>query len=404
MAFYEENPGGITKAGMVLAIPTFNEVETIGHTTMQAAKGLAEYFGSLESVIVNCDNHSTDGTKEVFFSTPSEMPKIHISTPPDQQGKGNSLHNLFEKIRELEARIVVVLEADIRNVAPHWVRNLGEPILKGAGYVCPLYVRHKYEATLSSSLVYPLMRCLYGRRVRQPNVGDFGFRGDLVEAFLSSQVWTESVQHFGVDIWMTTIALNARLPICQSLIGAPKIHRMKDPYVHLPVLFPQVISTIFDLMVVYADFWHQVKWSKPTLLFGTDAHELETPVPMEVNVNRLHERFLQGFDQYKDMWQHIYDQTVCPKLHEIRGLGLQQFSFPTQTWANILFDAAKAYSRAEQSKRTILVDSLLPLYLGKVLSFVKKTERMSLQQAEEYVETECGIFEESKPYLFKVWE
>jgi hypothetical protein len=44
------------------------------------------------------------------------------------------------------------------------------------------------------------------------------------------------------------------------------------------------------------------------------------------------------------------------------------------------------------------------LYLGKVLSFVKKTERMSLQQAEEYIEDECTVFEESKPYLVKIWE
>jgi glucosylglycerate synthase len=404
MAFYEENPGSVSKAEVVLAIPTYEEVETISHTTTQAAKGLVEYFGGHECVLINTDNHSTDGTKETFLSTPTEMPKIYLSTSPGQLGKGNSLRNLFEKVRELEARVVVVLEADIRNVAPLWIRNLGEPVLNGAGYVCPLYVRHKYEATLTSSLVYPLMRCLYGRRVRQPNVGDFGFRGDLVEAFLNSPVWTESVQHFGVDIWMTTIALNARLPICQSLIGAPKMHRMKDSYAHLPVLFPQVISTIFDLMVVYADFWRQVKWSKPTLLFGADSPDTETPLPAEVNVNRLHERFLQGFDRYHDMWQEIYDQTVCPKLQEIRSLGLAHFSFPTQTWAKILFDMAKACFRADPAKRTVLLDSLLPLYLGKVLSFVKKTERMSLQQAEEYVETECTVFEETKPYLSKVWE
>lgn len=404
MAFYEENPSGITKADMVLAIPTFNEAETISHTTTQAAKGLAEYFGGLESVIVNCDNNSTDGTKDAFFSTPTEMGKIYVSTAPDRPGKGNNLHNLFEKVRELEARVVVVLEADIRNVAPHWVRNLGEPVVKGSGYVCPLYVRHKYEATLSSSLVYPLMRCLYGRRVRQPNVGDFGFKGDLVDAFLSSPVWTESVQHFGIDIWMTTIALNARVPICQSLIGAPKIHRMKDPYAHLPVLFPQVIGAIFDLMMAYEDFWHQVKWSKPTLLYGTDTHSVEVSLPTEVNVTLLHESFLQGFDRYNDLWQNLYDNTVGPKLQEIRSLGLQHFSFPTQTWARILFDMAKSYAQAEEPKRAVLRHSLLPLYLGKVLSFVKKTERMSIQQAEDYVENECTTFEETKPYLLKVWE
>ncbi|GLI34516.1 glycosyltransferase [Desulforhabdus amnigena] len=404
MAFYEENPHQITKADMVVAIPSFNEAETIGRTAELAAKGLTDFFGNLKCVLINCDNHSADGTKEAFLSAPGEIPKIYLSTPPGVHGKGNNLRNLFEKVRELEARAIVVVESDIKNFAPFWIKNLGEPILKGAGYVCPLYVRHKYEITLTSSIVYPLIRCLYGRRVRQPNAGDFGFSGKLVDAFLDSPVWTESVQHFGIDIWMTTIALNARLPICQAFIGAPKVHRLKDPYAHLSVLFHQIVGTIFDMMEVYPDFWKQVKWSKPTALYGTDIHEVETPLPVEINATRLHERFLQGFDKYTNMWQLIYDQTVCPKLQEIRSMGLQHFSFPTQTWARILYDAALAYHRAEASEKDRILDSLLPLYLGKVLSFVKKTERMSVQQAEEYIENECMIFEENKPYIVKIWE
>ena len=90
------------------------------------------------------------------------------------------------------------------------------------------------------------------------------------------------------------------------------------------------------------------------------------------------------------------------KLQEIRGLGCSTFPFPRQTWATILFDAADGLSGVRgKPQRLDLLDSLLPLYLGKVLSFVKKTERMSLQQAEEYVENECTVFEETKPYLLK---
>jgi hypothetical protein len=57
-----------------------------------------------------------------------------------------------------------------------------------------------------------------------------------------------------------------------------------------------------------------------------------------------------------------------------------------------------------EAERLNLLESLMPLYLGKVLSFVKKTERMSVQQAEEYIENECMIFEENKPQLVKSWE
>ena len=49
------------------------------------------------------------------------------------------------------------------------------------------------------------------------------------------------------------------------------------------------------------------------------------------------------------------------------------------------------------------MDSLIPLYFGKTLSYVRKTERMSVQQAEDFIENECMVFEETKPYLVDHW-
>jgi len=44
------------------------------------------------------------------------------------------------------------------------------------------------------------------------------------------------------------VAINARLPICQSFMGGPKVHRNEDPFAQLTALFHQVVGTIFDLM------------------------------------------------------------------------------------------------------------------------------------------------------------
>jgi glucosylglycerate synthase len=403
MAYYEENPEQITQADMVVAIPSYNEAEMIGYVTSQASQGLTEYFGHLKSVLINCDNHSMDGTKEAYFSVPTRVPKIYLSTAPDAPGKGNNLRNLFEKVQELGAQAVVVVDADLKSITPQWIKNLGEPLFRNFGFVCPLYVRHKYETTLASTIAYPLTRCLYGRRVRQPIAGDFGFRGNLAQAFLSSPVWNESTRKYGINIWMSTIAMNSRQAICQSFMGGPKVHRNEDPFSQLTALFHQVVGTIFDLMTVYADYWRHVKWSKPTAIFGVGAQEVEMPPAVGVNEKRLHERFLGGFDEYLGLWQDVFDQSVMHKLQEVRGLGLQQFSFPIQTWVNILFDAAVAYQRADQAGRAALLDALLPVYMGKVLAFVRKTERVSVQQAEEQVENECMVFEETKPYLLGKW-
>ena len=202
---------------------------------------------------------------------------------------------------------------------------------------------------------------------------------------------------------MANIALTSRLPIVQAYMGVPKVHRLKDRYVHLDVLFHEVIGTIFDLMPVYVDFWEQVKWSKPTGLYGTDLQEVETPLPVDINTKRLHEMFVEGFDKYYGLWEQVYGPIVAPKLQEIRSIGLQHFSFPTQTWLTIVFESAAAYHRMSPAERKNLLDGLLPLYVGKVLSYVKKTERMSLQQAEDYIENECMMFEENKNYIVKAW-
>jgi hypothetical protein len=54
-------------------------------------------------------------------------------------------------------------------------------------------------------------------------------------------------------------------------------------------------------------------------------------------------------------------------------------------------------------ERETLLRSLIPLYFGKVYSFVLRTERMSLQEAEEYIEEQCMVFEETRPYLDERW-
>lgn len=403
MVFYEENPGQIAGADIVVGIPTANEVESIARTTAQVDKGLSEYFPDMRCAIINCDNHSSDGTREAFFSAPGKVPRLYISTEPGVSGKGKNIGNFFEKARQLAPKALIVIEADIKNISPLWIRNLGAPILKGAGFVCPLYERHKYEATLTSSVIYPLFRCLYGRRVRQCNVGDYGFSPKLLDSYRNPPFQSEMVGNFGVDIWMANMALVSRLPIVQAIMGAPKVHRLKDRYAHLPVIFEEAVGTIFDLVQVYEDYWKQVKWSKPTALFGTDLQEVETPLPVDVDTKRLHEMFVEGFDKYYGLWEKVYGPIVAPKLQEIRSIGLQHFSFPTQTWMTILFDSAVAYRRMSPAERKDLLNGLLPLYLGKVLSYVKKTERMSLQQAEEYIENECMMFEENKPYIIKIW-
>ena len=88
---------------------------------------------------------------------------------------------------------------------------------------------------------------------------------------------------------------------------------------------------------------------------------------------------------------------------EIMGMKETEFDFPTDLWARVLFDMAVAF-KDEILDRGEIMDSLIPLYFGKTLSFVRKTRRMSIKQAEETIEEDCLTFEMAKPYLLRRWQ
>jgi hypothetical protein len=398
----EVNPERVEKAELVVAIPSYNEADSISYPAFQASEGLFRYFPDKSSLIINCDNNSPDNTKQAFLDTATKVPKMYLSTPPGIKGKGNNFRNLFQKVVDLSAKAVIVVDADLKSITPEWIKHLAEPLFSGFAYVAPLYVRHKYDGTITNGIAYPLSRALYGRRVRQPIGGDFGFNGDLARAYLESEIWDEAVAHFGIDVWMTTLALCRGASVCQSFMGRPKIHRAKDPVASLGPMFRQVVGTIFSLACRFESFWLRVKYSKPTAIYGFGLGEVEMPPKVDVDTERLLNEFHKGFHQYTEVWESIFSKDIYSKLLEIRGMKRSVFAFPTDLWARVLFDTIVSY-RDRVCDTDLMMDSLIPLYFGRTFSFVKKTKRMPTRQAEDAIEEDCMTFEMTKPYFVKKW-
>ncbi len=398
----EYNPENIKSAEMVVCIPSYKEADSISYPTIQADKGLKKYFGDKNSVIINCDNNSPDNTRQAFLDTPTDIPKIYISTAPGVKGKGNNFGNLFRKVVDLAAQAVVVVDADLQSITPEWIKHLGEPLYSGFSYVAPLYIRHKYDGTITNGIAYPMTRALYGRRVRQPIGGDFGFSGELATVYAKGEGWNEAIANFGIDIWMTTLAISQNAQICQSFMGRPKIHRTKDPGSHLGPMFREVVGTIFAMMKHFDSFWTRVKYSRPTAIYGFGLGETEMPPEVSVDTKNLMNQFQDGFKENSEIWEKVLVEDVYKKLLEIKGMTEKEFTFPTDLWARVLFDMAIAYKNSA-TDRDLMMDSLIPLYFGRTLSFVKRTKRMSIKQAEEAIEEDCITFEMAKPYLIKRW-
>ncbi len=401
-AWTVENPDKVKEADLIIGIPSRNEADSIGFAVEQASEGLAKYFANLRAVIVNCDNQSDDGTKEAFFAARSKVPRIYLSTPDGVRGKGNNLKNLFRLAGELKTKAVVCLDADTKSLSPKWIKNLAEPLLADYSFVAPLYLTHKYDGKVTNSIAYPLSRCLYGRRIRQPIGGEFGFSGDLARYFLDHESWTDSVAHFGIDIWMTTLAIHYGKPITQAFLGSPKIHRPTCDEKALGEIFRQVVGTIFHLQNMLSPFWRDIRHSRPTAIFGFGTGEEAQPCGSEVDYSALYSSIKDGYGRYYSLWNEILAGETYSKLEEVISLDEKSFELPTNLWAHILFDMSVA-CRDKVVEIDQLTESLVPLYQGQNLTFMKATEGMPQGQAEEYIEDQCLSFEEAKPYLLKRW-
>jgi glucosylglycerate synthase len=402
----------IKSADIVVGIPSFNNAGTIGHVVRAVKAGLAKYFPEQRCVIVNSDGGSTDGTPEAVLQAHIHdyetilvqhplFPIHKISTPYDGiPGKGSAFRTILRIAEELGVDACAVLDADLRSVTPEWVELLIRPVLDGHfDYVTPFYLRHKFDGTITNSIVHPLNRALYGKRIRQPIGGDFGFSGTLASFFLTQDVWDSDVARFGIDIWMTTVAICEGFRVCQTFLGA-KIHDPKDPGSDLEAMLAQVVGSIFDLMETYHFRWESIDGSESVPLFG---FQFETGVDsISVNVERMVNHFARGLVDLNQVWERLISSKNMRGLRSIGSAGQRPFHFPDELWVGVIYDLAIAHHKRVMNRDHIL-QSLAPLYMGRVASFVAENLSATPMTVEEQIEKLCLCFEQNKPYLIERW-
>lgn len=423
----QEKVNEIKKADILVGIPSYNNENTIGHVIKAVRLGLTKYFPKFKNVIVNSDCGSTDKTRQIVRNNLNDYQELEtiliahemhpymrsLHTPISEMvttfrgtpGKGKAFRRIFEIAYELGVKAVVVVDSDLRSITPEWIQLLAGPIIfKDFDYVAPLYRRHKYDGTITNSLIYPLTRALYGMKLRQPIGGEFGFSAKVLDEYMKKDIWDTDVAYYGIDIWMTSVALANGFQICQSFLGA-KIHNPKNVATLTP-MFKQIMGTIFSLLEETYDKWRGIKGSKDLPTFGFQARVIPEEVPQDFN--ELFRHFQKGVEKRIAVWKEILKSENFKALEKIASQPKKAYSFPLDLWVKIIYDYVIFYHRfkhvfMEMSLPSVL-ESMIPLYFGFTASFVLKTKEMSNQEAEEEIENICLEFEEQKSYLVKMWE
>jgi len=386
----EINPHSVNKAHIVVGLASYNEADSIAYPTQQSSLGLKKYYAEYPSVILNCDNHSPDGTEHAFLGTETEVPKIYLTTPPDTPGKGYNFENMFRKVLEMGAKVLVCLDADLTSVTPEWVKHFADPVLEeGYDFVNPIYSRHKYDGTITNNICFPLVYGLFCKNVRQPIGGDFAMSSRFAE-HLICQSWHRTTEEYGIDIFMTMNSILGGFRTCETGLGA-KRHKPSAP--KLGPMFIQVVSTAFLTVLRNFDKWRDLTHMEQPPLFGL--RHMEQPQDLTIDRSSIEKQARDGFAQ----WQGMLEEQLSPDVYAdlTRMFGGAVIDINAEQWVTIVYDMIAAFKAAED--RNALVESLKGLYFGRALSFMNQTWDWTTEQAEEEILSQAGVFYANRHYL-----
>jgi glucosylglycerate synthase len=296
-----------------------------------------------------------------------------------------------------------VVDADLRSITPYWLDRMLTPVVHlGYAFVAPVYSRHKYDGTITNSLAYPVNTALYGVRIRQPIGGEFAFSGELAAFYADQDVWDSDVARFGIDIWMTTVAVVEGYRTCQAILGA-KLHDPKDPGKDLGPMFRQVVGSLFALAGRYRDRWGEIDSVTTPRTFGFRAAFSAEAV--NVSVARLHWKFVEGYVRHHRLWERVLSETSLDGVERAVSEASESrvgLTLEARLWTAIVYDYLVAYN-AREAEPGELLDSLIPLYFARTASFVAETRDETPEQAEARIETAVDLAIEMKSYLRERW-
>jgi hypothetical protein len=286
------------------------------------------------------------------------------------------------------------------NIESEWLSKLLRPIYRdGFDLVTPTYGRHKFEGLLITNLLYPMVRALYGVRIREAYSPEFGFSGRLGSQFLGQNVWNDGADGAGVELRFTLAAITGGYRICQSFLGE-KDHIERRGADLVPAL-RQTVGALFSVLEADFPVWSSVAGSQPVPTTGADQKVLLEPV--RVNRKRLREMFSTGVAELDSVFQSILSPSTLAELRRIARLEEAEFRYPAELWVRTVYEFAAAYRKSVIS-RDHIIQALAPLFRGRVFTFVTENRSASADDVENNIEGLCLEFEQLKPYLLQMWK
>ena len=302
--------------------------------------------------------------------------------------------------RHVGARAAGLVDAGLASITVEWVEPLLGPALNGdADYVSPSYTRALTEGTLTTNLLAPLVRSLFGKRLQEVLGGCAAVSSAILDALPPAEEWADEPTGQGAEMRVLGQALAGDHALVEVHLGRKEVDPGAAP-ADLAHTLVDAVGPLFRLMERHAGEWQDVRGSVPVPRRGPAG-----PGPRaagDVRPDRMVRAFHLGLKDLLPLWEQAVTEETLGQLYPLGLLGPDDFRFPPSLWARVIADFAVAHHE-RRLPRDHLLRALTPLYLGRVAAFVLETQAASSPGATDALERVCLAFEAEKPALSARW-
>ena len=403
----------VGEVDLLVGVPSYNNAATIGQTVRIIEDSFQQSFVRDRVVIVNVDGGSTDDTTARALEQDQQRNSGHkglttlrtihrvsaqYARAPTQ---GIALRSILASADLVRAKACAIISPATPNLTCSWVANLLRPVYREHyDFVAPLYSRSKYQGLLARNLLYPMSRAIFAQGIRELYSDEWAFSGRLAGYTLEQDVWQEEAVRARPEAWMGITAMCSGYKCAQYFLG----QKIAAPATTGPDIVEAVRETVGNLfwcMEVNQEHWMDLSGPQPIPTFGPD-HELLPDEP-PANAEKILELFRSGVTKLHPILASILSSDTHGQIKAMAALDHDKFRFANELWVRTLYEFAAAYHHAVLN-RNHLVQTLVPLYRGKLYSFLREHANSSAEQMEAASELLCQEFERQKPYLIERWK
>jgi hypothetical protein len=384
-------------AELVVGVVTCNHAATVAEVVTTAWTALERGFPGTRAAVVHADYGSQDGTLQRAAGALDPGALVQVPNVGGPGTRAEALRAVFAATSRLGARGCAVIDGDVTGIAPDWAARLLAPVASDtADYVVSLVSRGRYDGALTTGVVYPLLRALYGKQVRQPVGGEFACSHRLVPRYLASDLRQPGL---GLDAWLAVQALAGGYRVAQAALG-PRAQPRTAESGSLTQMLTRVLGAVFLEIERTVSVWQKVQRSAPVPLIG-EASPAEADGPMP-DLGWALESFRIGERNLRQIWGAVLPPLTLMELRKAAAQADGALVIADRLWSRIVYDFVLGY-HLKVMNRDHLLAAFAPLYAGWLASFVGEVRHVTAAEVDGRVERLCQQFEAEKPYLIARW-